>query len=88
MALLLSETEHASTNSARGRTRWSTSRALEGPEKTLEARFLPGAGDIRGCRALTRAWIILEEARAPFYQGCPTPWMRMSERIVVICLRS
>mmetsp|Transcript_5892 Transcript_5892/g.18600 ORF Transcript_5892/g.18600 Transcript_5892/m.18600 type:complete len:427 (-) Transcript_5892:114-1394(-) len=39
--------------------------SFEGPEKTLEVCFMPGAGDTRGCRALTRPQLdgILAEAR-------------------------
>ena len=67
MALLLSETgSDASTNSLpRADSLVDEPGAFEGPEKTLEVCFLPGAGDIRGCRGLTRAQLdcILEEAR-------------------------
>ncbi len=57
MALLLSETgSDASTNSLpRADSLVDEPGAFEGPEKTLEVCFLPGAGDIRGCRGLTRA---------------------------------
>ena len=67
MALLLSETgSDASTNSLpRADSLIDEPGAFEGPEKTLEVCFLPGAGDVRGCRGLTRAQLdcILEEAR-------------------------
>ena len=57
MALLLSETgSDASTNSLpRADSLIDEPGAFEGPEKTLEVCFLPGAGDVRGCRGLTRA---------------------------------